>query len=569
MRTWVKIAIIILIIASIVGIVLFIRFNNKHKLEEYVKPEYNYFAMYSTDDKVGVIDKKGKVIIKPEYYDVCIPNPSKPVFVAYTNTEDYKFINEKGEELYKDYEDVTALQTSELTLEFENYFLRFKKDGKYGLLDFDGNIVVKPDYDSLESLKNRPGEILAKKGDKCGVIGSDGKVKIDFKYDSIIGDEFFTDKYGYGVTGYIVGKKTSNGFLYGYLNNYAEEVLDVNFESISRVLKYNDNNSYLIVMNNGKKGVYKNSKLIIAQNYQQINYTDSANVFIAKRNSHYGIFKIDGKPLLDVKYKAYSLAGNYIYVETDNGDKELYDVNGNKISNLNFKSVQTAGKSGTYIAVDESGFYSIITGEETISGDYTYLAYAYDNYFIFRNSMNKYGLYKLNVGVVLEPNYAFMLKVNGKNAIEAVRDDGVVEIYSKDIQKTVEIAGAVLEEINDDYTIVHSNSESSYIDKNGNVIPNTEVYKDNKIYAFKENDRWGYKNKEGKIVIEAMYDYATDLNSYGFAGIRDNGKWGMVDSSGKVIEEPNYVIENDSYIPIFVGKYMLEITSTYHCIELD
>ena len=66
-----------------------------------------------------------------------------------------------------------------------------------------------------------------------------------------------------------------------------------------------------------------------------------------------------------------------------------------------------------------------------------------------------------------------------------------------------------------------------------------------------------------------MYDYATDLNSYGFAGIRDNGKWGMVDSSGKVIEEPNYIIENDSYLPIFIGKYMLEITSTYHCIELD
>lgn len=80
-------------------------------------------------------------------------------------------------------------------------------------------------------------------------------------------------------------------------------------------------------MSNGKKGVYKNSKKIIEQKYQNINYADSSEIFIAKRNSNYGIFNIEGKEILPVKYKAYSLAGDYISVQNENELKELYDVN--------------------------------------------------------------------------------------------------------------------------------------------------------------------------------------------------------------------------------------------------
>ena len=213
------------------------------------------------------------------------------------------------------------------------------------------------------SLKNRPGEILVKKKDKVGVLDASGHIKIEIKYDSIIGDEYFTEKNGYSKAGYIVGNKGENGFVYGYLNNFGEKVLDLKFEAISRVLKYDDDNVYLIVMSNGKKGVYKNSKKIIEQNYQNINYADASKLFIVKRNSHYGIFSVGGKELLPVRYKSYNLAGDYISVENSSGLKELYDVNGNKVSNLNYKSVQSSGNKGSYIAIDDNGFYSIITGQ--------------------------------------------------------------------------------------------------------------------------------------------------------------------------------------------------------------
>lgn len=172
MRKSAKIIVIIALIAIIVAIAIFFNIGKNHKLEEYKETIYNYFAMYSDDGKVGVIDKKGKLLIEPKYLDVYIPNPSKDVFVCYENSDNFKFLNSKGEELYKDYEDVTALQTSDLNLEFEKNFLRFKKDDKYGLIDYNGNVIVSASYDELTSLKNRPGEILAKKKDKLGVIDS-------------------------------------------------------------------------------------------------------------------------------------------------------------------------------------------------------------------------------------------------------------------------------------------------------------------------------------------------------------------------------------------------------------
>lgn len=344
MKKSTKIIIAILVLIIIVAIVVVIINRKKHILEKYIKPEYNYFAMYSTDGKVGVVSKSGKVLIKPEYLDVFIPNPSKPVFVCYTNSDTYKFLNDKGEELYKEYEGVTALQTSDLNLDFEKSVLRFRKDDKYGLIDYSGNIVVSASYDELVSLKNRPGELLAKKDEKVGVLDSNGQVKIELKYDSIIGDEYFTEDYGYTKAGYIVGTKGKNGFTYGYLNNFAEKVLDGDFESITRVLKYDDDNIYLIVMTNGKKGVYKNSKKIIDQIYQNINYAESSKIFVVKRNTNYGIFNTAGKQILPVKYKAYNLAGDYISVENYDGSKELYDVNGNRVSSLNYKSVQASRK---------------------------------------------------------------------------------------------------------------------------------------------------------------------------------------------------------------------------------
>lgn len=161
-----------------------------------------------------------------------------------------------------------------------------------------------------------------------------------------------------------------------------------------------------------------------------------------------------------------------------------------------------------------------------------------------------------------------MLTIDGKKAIQAVTQEGMVDIYSESLEKVLSIPNAVIEKVDENYTHIHSNRQSYYINQEGQVVSNTEVYPKNTIFAFEENGKWGYKDKNGKIIVEPTYDFALDMNEYGFAGIISNGNWGVLDSKGKIVKSPTFQVDT-YYLPIFVGEYLLEVSDTYHCLELN
>ena len=76
------IAIIVVII--ILGIIVIININKDKAVETIQKEPYEYFNLYSLDEKVGVIDKEGNTIIESNYTNIYIPNPSKDVFFCFT-----------------------------------------------------------------------------------------------------------------------------------------------------------------------------------------------------------------------------------------------------------------------------------------------------------------------------------------------------------------------------------------------------------------------------------------------------------------------------------------------------
>ena len=548
-------------------LLVFANLKKKPKLEPFVKVEYNYFILNSAQDLVGVVDKTGKILIEPKYSNIYIPNPSKDVFMCYESEDEYEFLNSSGEKIFTDYDGINILKTSDSDRDFEKDVIKYKKSDKYGLIDYNGNKITEAEYDSIQSLKNRPGELLVKQSGKYGVIKSNGEIKLEIKYDSIMGDEFYSEQYGYGQTGYIVSEKKNDGIFYGYIDYNGEQYLETEYETISRVLDYTGEDIYLIVMQNGKKGVYKNNELVIEQKFQGITYSKDSNLFAVKRNSKYGIFNLDGKIILDVKYTEYNFAGDYISVEL-NDKKELYDINGNKVSNLKYESVEGTGIEGCYIVEDEKGLYSIITRNDVIEGRYTYISYAFHNNFIFKDEKGFYGILDLYAGVIVEPEYAFMLVIDGINAIEAVTQNGEVDIYSENIEKTVTIKDAIIENINENYVSVYSLSDRVYINNSGNIVDAEEALGSRNLYSYEENGKWGYKDSNGKIVLEAQYEIVTELNEYGFAGIFVNGLWGIVDKNGKIITEPNYEIPT-YYYPDFIGEYLLVLGDSYYCQELE
>lgn len=568
-----KVVIGIGIVIIVIGIFVFgISRRNSSKVFELDYPEdlvYQYFVMYS-GDKAGVIDRTGKLLIDAKYQDIFIPNQSKDVFFVNIDEDTYKVLNKDGEEIFKDYEEVTYLETSEPTeLVLEKNVLRYKENNMYGLMDLDGNKITEAIYEKVMSLTNKPGNILVKKEGLCGVLNSKGEEIIPIKYDSITGDDFCLEAYGYALSGYIVAVKTDTGIMYGYIDYNGNEILKTQYETINRVLEYeNKDDIYLVVRNNGKRGVFKNGKQIIDFNYQTINYSDKSNVFIVEKSGKYGFYTNKGNEILEPKYTKYAIAGNYISVQKD-GENKLFDLNGNLINTDTYSSMIEVENSSYFIAVKENGYYSVISKEFQREGNYTFINYAFDDLFIVTTEEGKTGILDAWEGVKIEPTYHSILNVEGTKILEARNDEtGDVDIYNSKLEKVSTINGGIVEKLDNNYVVVYSNSQMQYFDKEGKVVKNTEVYPNNEIYSIQdEAGKWGFCDRQGNIVVPCEYDIVSELNEYGFSAIKKDGKWGVVNSKGEIVLEANHAIET-YYFPIFVGKYLLEYTETKHCVEV-
>lgn len=560
----VSIAVVLLVI--IIGL-LILKINSRKNVKTLVQDPYEYFTMFTLDEKVGVIDRSGKEIIEPKFSSIYIPNQAKDVFICFEDDENYQVLNSKGKDIFNNYESVYPIVISNSTLEMEKHVLSYEKDGKYGLIDYSGKELSKAIYDSVSSLPNKPGYILVKKDGLYGVLDSKGDTVIEVKYNTIKGDEYSSETEGYAKTGYIISEKTNTGIIYGYINYDGKMLIEPKYELITRCLEYENDDIYLIFMNNGKKGVIKNKKVIIKPKYQSINYYNVSDIFVVNKNGKYGFYKNNGDEIIEPIYTDYSLAGNYISVKKDD-TMMLFDIHGNLVNTNNYKSIIETSNPAYFIATDDSGHYSIISKDVQIEDNYTNITYAFDNFFVYTTENGKSGVLNIYTGVEVEPEYDYIIVLENARALEA-RKDNIVDIYSEKFEKVLTIEDAIVEKVSDKYFSIYSDTEKEYIDKNGNVVKNTEIYSDLKIYAFKADDgKWGFADAGGKIVVDCKYDRVTELNEYGFAGICQDGRWGVIDSIGNVVIVPSYEIET-YYEPSFIGKYLLEEVETVYCQEVE
>ena len=159
----VAILVIIMVIVSIVNVIKNGKDRNKVK-------SYSYYTVYE-NGKFGVINNDGETVITPEYTEIiAIPNKDVPIFVCTYDVNDQegtyktKVINQKNEEIFKEYNKVEAIDNfdSKQNIWYEDNILRVQKDGKYGLIDFEGKEVLPCDYEEIVALKGVTNNLLVK-----------------------------------------------------------------------------------------------------------------------------------------------------------------------------------------------------------------------------------------------------------------------------------------------------------------------------------------------------------------------------------------------------------------------
>ena len=552
------ITILLIIIIAIAGYFILQKIQKEsRKYEIETISEYKYFVV-KENNQYGVINAQGNKIIETKYENVKIPNPEKAVFICYEG-ENARVINENGEEIFKEYDNIEPLRLKNVLsdLMYEKSVLKYSKNGKYGIIDLNGKKITNAVYEEIDTLQFKEGELLVKKDGKYGVINIKGATLVKTQYDKIEVDKFYQEGNSYKKAGYIVSKTTEEGYRYGYVNLEGKEIIETKYNDLYRVMDINSEDVYIICAENGKYGLLKNDKQIIENEYQSLVYNESNNTITALKGKKYGVLSITGKTIIPFEYKQIDTTGDYIYATTNDENVKVFDSNGeetNMNENMAIINVDNTEYKIHIDTIDGKTTYNIYKNKERITkNEYTYIQYLYDNYFIACNEKGKLGIIDDTEKTKIEFDYNSIQQIENTNMVQAINNNTKkTEIYSKEMKKICELENATIEN-NKEYLKIFNNNETKYISKEEKEITNLDVYTNNKIFAKKQKDKWGFVNESGEKIVDYKYEKVTEINKYGFAGIKQNGKWGVINSDGKIIVEPTY--ELNEIEPTFIGQY--------------
>ena len=450
------------LVMVIVSIVMLVKQSKKQELNS---EKISYFTLY-TNDKWGVINSKGEEVIPASYNDmIFIPNKDKGLFVV-TYDVDYtagegktKVLNEKNQEILTQYSNIYPIDNyiSSDEVWYEDNVLKYKKDGKYGLIDFDGKEILPAEYNDIATVKGiersiliykdgkvglfnnisqditiepkykeiralgstyNDGYIVVDENNKAGIIGPDKKVILENKYDDIANI--------FGNNMYIV----KNGDVITVINSDGTVILDSGFDEIKSI-----NGDNIIIKKDGKYGVVNTKKEnVIGLNYEDLGYV-LGDLYIAKSNGKYGVINTAGETKIDFKYEKISYKKDVGILECDKEDytSDIFNrdcefkLNGTisktdatagylrirvgeeiKYYNLNFeeKSNRDVLPNNTLFLVKKDGKYGYVNKDNKQIVDCIYDDAMEQNEFGFCavKKDGKWGVLKSDGAVLLEPS---------------------------------------------------------------------------------------------------------------------------------------------------------------------
>ena len=454
------------------------------------------YVKFKENNKYGVINRDGTKIIDAKYNNIQIPNPSKDIFICSKEDGSVEVLNSKNSKLFDKYEEVQPVQLKNIasTLCYEKSTLIYKKDGLYGLINFEGKELTKNIYSKIENLLGTEGKLLVSKDGKCGVININGNILVNTRYDNIYTDEYIDKETKYEKAGFIVSNTEQDGYKYGYIDYKGNTLLDTKYNKIARFTDKED--IYLVVTQNGQEGVYKGSSQIIKPEYQGIELTENG-VFVLQKNQKMGLASIDGKIFTEFEYTMVEEKGMYIYAEKPTGNA-VYNSKGEKVDisfskaiyeteNENYRIVTSINNDVTYYGIEGKD------GNTLVDANYAYIEYVYGDFFIAEDLNEKYGVITQNGKTIVPFSYDLIQKIKDKNILQAsyteLKD---VEFFSKLLNKISTTSSANVEN-NNSYIKIYNDTKEEYFDVDGNKINKDSEIVKNEQKANLPNNIGDYK----------------------------------------------------------------------------
>lgn len=471
---------IVVLIMVIISLKSLLTPNNKNKD---VSSLTTYFSVFD-NNKWGIIDNKGTKIINTTYDEmIIVPDKNKDIFIcSYDidyNSENYKtkVLNKDGNEILTEYNLVQAIENTDGTnVWYENNVLKFEKNGKYGLINFEGKEILKPEYDNIYALTGLEKSLIIEKNGKKGLVNTSmGEVIIPAEYVDITN---LSENY---ESGYIV-KTVENKF--GIIGADKTKILDTKYDEVRKV----SGNNYYVVIENGKMEVVsKSGDIVLNTGFDSI---ESINVdnFIVIKNGKYGAIDKTGKEIIPAEYENLKFAYSNCYIAQKDGKYGTIDKSGNTTIEFNYNRINY---------IDEADFFEC------------------------ENLNYKTDIYDRNFKKVLEN--VIISELNIENGYLRIRQDDDYKYYNFKFEEKTN------KEILTTNTLflVKENGKYGYENKKGERIVDC-IYDDAKeqnefgYCAVKQNGLWGCLKSDGTIVVkpsknldEYLYiDFISEWNRY-------------------------------------------------------
>jgi len=545
------IIVLVIIVSGVIGVSIYLN-NLKYNYELSIiqDSDIQYYKL-EKDGLYGVIDKEGNVVIEPKYASIDIPNPTKSVFIKSDDGKNYLAIDEKGNQLFTDYDSVEAISINSITsnIPYEKTVLKYKQGGLYGLIDFDGKKITENIYNSITNIDYKEGNLKIEQNGSYGVINIKGTTILEPVYDAIMADGYYDEETKYEKAGFILRIVTDEGYRFGYADRTGKIILDTLYNEISRLTEVNGNDVYLVTSTNGRYGLYKNNKEILANEYTDISFDPNNNLLIVQKDQAQGVVDLEGNNIVPIDYDSIIIGGKYI--DAQKGEETVvFDSNGN---NLNTDILSYNQVSDLAIVIDKNNNYNIVdsSGNKKLKENYTYIEYFNNNYFIVTKD-GKTGVIDGNGNVAINLNYDAIQAIDGTNVLQAIKtDENRTDIIDSNMNIHEGIVNANVVK-KDNYIKVYSETEMKYYDLSGNEITYKSLYSNNTLYASTNNGKWGLVDSNGKVVVNYDYDMVTEQNGNVF-GVKKDGVWQVIDINGELVSDNKY---NLSWLDVtFLGEY--------------
>lgn len=427
--TVVAIIVVMMVVVSIKNLLL------ASPMTREMKTVATYFPVY-TNEKWGVIDNQGQLVLDTSYQEmVVIPDQSVDLFIT-TEVTDYEneiytttVFNKDKAPILTDYNHVQAIENSDgSNIWYENNVLKFEQNGKFGLIDFKGKLILNAEYDNIYALTGIQKNIIIEKDGFKGLVNTSmGEIIIKPEYSEI---STLTKTY---ENGYIVQKNGKHGII--------SADAKIVFEPIYEEIKNVTSNGYYAVVEKGRTNLLNaNGEAVLTSGFDTIEEINGENITI-QLNGAYGVISLDGTTMIEPQYEKLEYISSNAYIAKKAGKYGIVSTTGENKIDFIYTSMDYI-KAADFIQADKENYKTDLINREfqVVLSDIIVSELNLEDGYLRVREGNEYHYYnfkfqKQTSQEVLTTNTLFLVKENGKYGYENKKGERIVDCIYDDAKE--------------------------------------------------------------------------------------------------------------------------------------